>query len=218
MNTTCANCVLIEEVQSLKYLGLVLDQNCTWKSHVQSVKRYLCLALRKFYMLKYVCPLPVLRSVYFAIINSKLQYGVSCWGGTYLTTVNPIIIAQKAVVRQIFKLRRSDHSFPYFKELSILPLRHLYIFRVLRLFFVRGGQNMSNLNVYSERLKSLNRVAIPRPNFEAFKKFYSYMVHKIFNKIPIFITSAISINRFSKDLKEWLMTFNIKQLEEYFFK
>jgi hypothetical protein len=44
--TTCKNCVLIGEVQSLKYLGLVLDNNLPWEPHAQSVKNYLHMASR----------------------------------------------------------------------------------------------------------------------------------------------------------------------------
>lgn len=218
VNVTCINCVQIEKVDSLKYLGLILDQNCTWKPHVLSVKMYVYMALRKFYMLKYICPVPVLRSIYFAIVHSKIQYGLSCWGGTYTTIVNPIVIAQKAVIRQIFKLRKTEHSFPYFKQLNIFPLRHLYIYRVLRLFFVRSGQNVSNSLAKSIRLKSLNRVTLPRPNSEAFKKFYLYMASKLFNKVPFHISKATNLNHFSKYLKQWLFSFNSEQIEDYFMK
>lgn len=80
-NRTCVNCIKIEMVDHIKYLGVILDEKCNWKEHVAALKNYLNQALRNFYFLQYICPIQVLRTIYFSIIHSKLHCGICCWGG-----------------------------------------------------------------------------------------------------------------------------------------
>lgn len=214
--TSCDECILIEQVQSIKYLGLIIDTNCNWKEHIKSVKKYLIIALRKFYLLKYICPIEVLRTVYFALVNSKLDYGLSCWGGIYNTTLKPLLMSQKYIIRQIFNLRKRDHSFPFFRILKVLPIRHMYLFKVLRIFYKRGGQQIANEAVYSVRLRNLNQVKLLKPNCEAFKRFYSYCSLKFFNKLPFNVSNANTLGIFSRDLKKWLFSFNNDEIESVF--
>ena len=92
---TCNICFKIEQVNFIKYLGIILDENFTWKLHVDKLKMEMISILRKFFILRYLCPIKVVRSVYCALVESRLQYGISCWGGAYMSNINPLQIAQK---------------------------------------------------------------------------------------------------------------------------
>lgn len=218
LNEICVNCVNIEQVPSIKYLGLIVDENCTWKYHISSVRIHLYRVLRKMYYLKYVCPLSVLKSVYFALVNSKLQYGLVLWGGTYFSSIQPIVLAQKKVIRQICNVHRHEHTFLLFQRLNILPLRHFFIYRVMRIFFIRGGQIVSNSIVHSARLRSRNMVVLPQAHFEAFKRSFAYLSLSIYNKLPLNITSSVSINIFLRELKKWLFSVDSEGIEHFLWR
>jgi len=173
------------------------------------LKGYLYAALRKFYFLKCICPLPVFKSIYYSIVDSKLQYGISCWGGPYFSTNRPLTICQNKIIKSIYGARKRDSSFPLYWELSILPLRYIYIYRVLRIFYVRGGHLQGNYNVYSRRLQLLNRVQLPFPKTEAFRRFYTYFV--LCNEIHNYATRQrqnifIESNHYSRTLKSFGVT------------
>lgn len=215
-NTTnnCTKCIEIDKVDSIKYLGVVIDENCNWKQHILKLKSYLNSALRTFYNLKQICPIDILKTVYFSIINSKLQYGIVCWGGTYLSTVKVINVSQKKILRVMCGAKNNDPSFPLFKSLKIFPLRYLFVFRVLRIFFIRGGHSRGNTNVHSVRLQSRNRFPTPLPRTEAFKRQYTYCATKLFNELPLCVTSSKSLPIFLKKLKIWL--FSVSNIEVFF--
>jgi hypothetical protein len=97
---------------------------------------------------------------------------------------------------------RRDSSLPLYISLKILPLKYLYIFRVLRIFFIRGGHLQGNLNVHSERLQNLNRVSIPFPRTEAYKRFYTFAAPKLLNFLPILVSSSVTKTSFIKYLKK----------------
>lgn len=215
LDVSCSNCVNIEQVSSIKYLGIVVDENCNWKEHISLVRVHMYKFLRKIYYLKFVCPISVLKSVYYALVNSKLQYGIVFWGGTYFSSVKSICIAQKKIIRQVFRVNRYEHTFPLFKKLGILPLRHFFVYRTMRAFFIRGGQTISNSLIYSDRLRSRNMVVLPKANFEAFKRSFTFISLRIFNKLPLNVTNSMNLNTFLKELKFWLFTYDNCDIEHF---
>ncbi len=100
-NNQClyGKCFKIEWVKETKYLGLTIDNSLNWKSHVKNVIKYMCFVLQKFYLLRQLCPFRILKIIYYALVQSKLQYGIACWGGAYETTLKPLLVLQKHIIR-----------------------------------------------------------------------------------------------------------------------
>ena len=122
-NRYCHECAVIKRSTSTKYLGIILDSELNWKAHILKLKHKLISNIRLFYFLKKMCPKQILRTLYYALINSKLEYGVVLWGGTYVTNLKVLINAQKLFVRLILGRNRFSSSHLCFVELNILPLR-----------------------------------------------------------------------------------------------
>jgi hypothetical protein len=84
--TTNKNCVnlsigyvhkTIEEVQTAKFLGLQVDNNLNWKTHIQYIipkLRSACFAMRTITSLMKT---ETLKLVYFAYFHSIMSYGIS---------------------------------------------------------------------------------------------------------------------------------------------
>lgn len=210
----CHSCMLIEQVDKIKYLGLFIDKNCNWNEHINSINKYMLSAIRTFYYLKNICHVNVLRLIYFSIIESKLQYGITCWGGIYFTNINTLLVAQKKIIRIMARVPRTEHAMVFFKQFHILPLRYLYVFRVLRIFFIRGGNVQSNARVYSSRLRFQNKVILLKANVEAFRRFFTFCALKFYNYLPFHVSSSLNLRIFLKELKSWL--FSLEDVEFLF--
>ena len=65
----------------IKYLGVLFDNKLNWEQHVQHVLAKFCIARRVLMKLRHYVPV-ALRNVYFGIVYSYLQYGVTSWGNT----------------------------------------------------------------------------------------------------------------------------------------
>jgi hypothetical protein len=87
--TTNKNCVnlsigcidkTVEEVKTTKFLGLQIDNNLNWKTHIQYIipkQSSACFAMRT------ITPLmktETLKLVYFAHFHSIVSYGIIFWG------------------------------------------------------------------------------------------------------------------------------------------
>ena len=89
------NGVNIQEVSTVKYLGVTFDSNLTWKNHVDE----LCLKLSKtvgiFSKLRYYVNVDTLIMLYYSLVYPFLTYGIQVWGLTYPTYLTSNYFAKK---------------------------------------------------------------------------------------------------------------------------
>ena len=64
---------------SVKYLGVKIDTNLSWRYHVNDISIKLNRANALLFKLKKHVSLRILRSIYFAIFNSYLSYWCLVW-------------------------------------------------------------------------------------------------------------------------------------------
>jgi len=64
---------IISKVDNLKYLGVLLDNKLTWKSHIAQVKKQISQACGAFTRLRHYLPINSLITVYYSLVFSHLQ-------------------------------------------------------------------------------------------------------------------------------------------------
>jgi len=202
-------------VKSFKYLGLFLENNLNWKMHLEYLEKILLIAVHKFYKLRYICPRNIMKLLYHSLIESVIMYGISSWGGTYYSNVIGVYKAQKRIVKIIYFRAIRSATLPLFRDNNILPLRYLYVFRVLKIFFYRSGfVHHRNLNVHDTR--NPYTFKIKRCNLELFRRCYLYMAPFWFHMLPCEVKSLpiCQGNNFEKQMKAFI--FNISDIEVFF--
>lgn len=75
--------VNIERVSAFKFLGAIMDDKLTWKSHIAYVKTKLSRNISVLNRAKYVLDLKAMHILYCSIILPYFNYGVEVWGNTY---------------------------------------------------------------------------------------------------------------------------------------
>ena len=76
--------------------------------------------------LQNILPRYILRSIYFSLIDSHLNYGLSVWGSACKYNIKPLIISQKKAIRIICGKPYNHPTDELFKELNILKLNSMY--------------------------------------------------------------------------------------------
>lgn len=71
----------IERVDCFKYLGIDIDDNLSWKTHIHSLESDLSRISGFMCKLRHYVSFDCLRSFYFAKVYSKIQYAILAWGG-----------------------------------------------------------------------------------------------------------------------------------------
>ena len=125
----------ISATEVIKYLGVFIDK-LTWKNHIHSVIEKLCIAKGVLSKLRHYVPVYILRNVYFGIVSSHLQYGITAWGNAAAKFIDKLQIQQNYIIKimtgsSFFRTK----LFPIYCELNLLKLSNIYILEVLKFVY-----------------------------------------------------------------------------------
>ena len=70
----------IEHVKYGKFLGMLFDENLTWKCHINMVTNKLSKVIGILNRLKHVYPQNAFLSIYHSLFACHLNYGLRLWG------------------------------------------------------------------------------------------------------------------------------------------
>ena len=121
----------IECVEEFNFLGIILDQNLNWKSHVHKVSGKIAGVAGTLSRLKKFLPCNILKTVYNALIQPHLNLGVLLWG----KNIGRVYKLQKWAVRAITSSKYNSHTSPLFKKLKLLRIHELYKINMIKFFF-----------------------------------------------------------------------------------
>jgi len=130
-NLSSCDCPTIEHVTSVRYLGVMIDKNFSWKIHIQRTVNKVRFGLFILKKMAFVASSQFLKRLYYAFIQSHLQYCLSVYGGTFWGILQPLFVIQKRAIRIICKVNNREHTENLFKMLNILPLNKLIIYRTI---------------------------------------------------------------------------------------
>jgi hypothetical protein len=104
-----------------------------------------------------------------------------------------------------------ENTYPLFVNLKILPLRSLFFYEALRIFYRRSG-NFPAINVsdHDYQLRRRN-ILLPKPNFTLFKRSFLYVGPKVFNYLPDDIKAIKNTCTLLNRCKMWLSANNITE-------
>ena len=125
--TLTLNRTQIFESTKIRYLGVILDNKLTWKYHIFELGKKLNRAVGMLYKLRRMnCSRQILLSLYFAIFQSHLTYGICLWGNADSSILNKIFLSQKRAIRVIAGLDYRESTSEAFRELKILKVSDLF--------------------------------------------------------------------------------------------
>ena len=126
--------VYINQVFTVKYLGVTFDSNLTWKNHINELCSKLSKTVGIFSKLRYNVNIDILVMLYYSLIYPFLIYGVQVWGLTYPTYLKPVTTLQKRLGRILTFSEPMSHSEPLLKSLNLLKFNDIIHSEIL--FFV----------------------------------------------------------------------------------
>ena len=113
------------------FLGVLLDENLSWKYHLTELSKKLARTCGMFFKVGHFLPINILICLYSSLFSPFLQYGLSVWGLTYEIYINPVFLLQKRVIKAISFQKFTSPSTPLFSDLKILKLHDLFQLKFL---------------------------------------------------------------------------------------
>jgi hypothetical protein len=117
-------------VTSTKFLGVIVDENLSFKFHIEAISNTISRNIGILNKLKHFFPKNILLCVYCSLVQSYLTYGILVWGNTHNIYLDNLLKMQKRAVRYITMSHYRAHSSPLFKDLKLLTIYDLYKFHI----------------------------------------------------------------------------------------
>ena len=92
------NYVNIEISKGTKYLGILIDDNLSFKSHIHYLESKLSRSVGVISKLRFFLPSSALINLYYSLIHSHLLYGLPVWASTYKTYSTKIRVLQNKAI------------------------------------------------------------------------------------------------------------------------
>jgi len=121
----------INRVPNIKFLGVIIDEKLEWSPHIEELKANLRRLVGIFYKISPNTPYNIMKLLYFALVHSKLIYGIEIYANTYLTNLHDLIILNNRILRITQKTNRYTHVQDLYLAYKILPINKLFDYRLL---------------------------------------------------------------------------------------
>ena len=127
--------VALECKEFVRYLGIIIDNNLSWKHHIDHVAIKMSRTVGLICKLRHFLPRHTLLTIYRSLVAPYLTYGLTAWGQAYKSHLEKLLKLQKRALRFIYFSERNQHAIPLFIDAGVLPLKFLYYEHLANLMF-----------------------------------------------------------------------------------
>ena len=203
----------IKQVDKVKFLGVVIDENLNWEEHVKHMTRKLNSSIVMIKRVIKFIPKSEYMKIYDALFKSHLSYCISCWGAIPSSKLQIIFAIQKRCIRLLFgseysfdhpgfyetcarvrtiedhKSKRDyhlEHTKPLFNKNKILCLSNLYIYHAFINTFkiLKTCVPVSLFDLLSQGCRDANfLLLLPKVSLDISKNNFLFNACKIWNNL-----------------------------------
>lgn len=206
------SCPYLSQKDNIKYLGIILDKNLSWKNQIVNLAGRTRKLIFIFKKLRHALNFEPLIKVYYALAQSILTYCIRAWGAAAKTHMVQLERAQRALLKVIkFKPKRYSTSSLY-KECSVLSIRQLFIKAALTK--QHALVNSDTIEVRKSRRRKDRIFKIPKTRTKYGTKSTGNIGPLLYNHVSKYVTI---VDRNFRDVKkllnDYLMALNYCETE-----
>lgn len=202
---------IVTEEENTTFLGVVVDRQLTWNSHIQSVSSKISKQCGILYLTRNCFNKNALKQLYYSLVYPFLSYCHTVWGSAGKTKLKRIELAQKKSIRTISFKSKYDHTNELFKSLYLLKWEDINNF-CSAIFVYKSIHNYNGMPLFNFRLnerynlRNSNDLEIPRMITKQSQTSINYHGVKVWNSLPHYIQNKPSLSSFKISLKSYLFS------------
>ena len=207
--------VIIDRVNSTKFLGVIVDSKLTWREHTVYVASKVARGIGALNRARRLLPRKLLLMLYHSMVYSHLSYCNIIWGSASAVHLHRLVMLQKRAVRIISDSHYQAHTSPIFAHLKLLKLADINIYQTLQFLY-----KLKYLLLPSSCMH-LVQISVPRRVYPTRShSFFTYpkcrTVHRerdisqrgpvIWNALPTTITNLSNIGVFHSSIQAYIFS------------
>lgn len=198
---------LIKREESIKYLGLIIDEKMNWDKHIESIKNKLISLCAAIFRIRKYLPKKILWKIYNAHFLSHINYMNQIWSNTKEQNINDLQRIQNKIIKLIErKPRLTSSESLYRNRMNIRDInKYNFIVLIQKIKLKKMKFNFKMNIVQNVQRNYLRNLMNYRPNFFRKEKcknsIMSYGLN-LYNKIPLEIKNITNLRLFKIKMKE----------------
>ena len=205
---------IIEQTSIAKFLGIFIDDQLNWKTHIDYVRNKLSSGLYALNISKHIISRQLLKCLYHTLIHPHLTYGLILWGSTYKKYLHKLEILQNKSIRSITNSKYNYSSGPIYKNLSILPLTGLYEFETVKFMYLNQRNELplplqtlftTNANIHGHNTRHRHDPHINTRRTETLSHSFIHKAPALWYTVPSQIRNVKTVGSFRSKIKRELL-------------
>ena len=214
----------IDEVKYVKYLGILIDSQFSFKFHIEELTKKISRSIGVLYKVRPFVSTKLLTDLYYAIIYPFLLYGILIWGNACQTSLTPLHMLQKRFVRMATFNDHPQlvpgplvHASPLFHKLNILTIFDIFKLQLGILIYDSNNNGPFQRIITYTRANEIHSHSTRYAHRNSFFKNYSRTTRyglkslqvegtHLWSSIPLNVREALSKNVFKNLYKNNLIS------------
>ena len=130
----------IERKINARFLGIIIQENLSWRNHIMAVKAKMSRYVGVLYKLKSIIPFSARKNIFQSFVQSHLNYCPLVWGLGSKSSIEPLFTEQKKAMRALtpgytknyyHKGIKPCHTKSYFTNYKILTVHSILLKNIL---------------------------------------------------------------------------------------
>ncbi len=194
---------IIAEVDTHKVLGIVIDNNLSWSSHVKTLCKTISKQVYQLCKIKHFLNVHSRKIFLDAHILSSISYGSTLYDSASANIMKPLISMHKRAVKAVL-LKSTSLVETDYKSLGILPLKLMFSFnKGLFMHKITSGLAPRNIvSKFSANSRDTTKLDVPVPRLDLFKTSLLYSGSVIWNSLPYNLRCVKKSSSFKKHIMQ----------------
>ncbi|XP_045477601.1 uncharacterized protein LOC123682843 [Harmonia axyridis] len=197
---------------SVKFLGIRLDQKLKWDCHIEEVCGKLRSTVFLLRNLSECVSIKTLLTAYHALFHSVMSYGIMAWGEA--ATSSRVFALQRKAVRIIAGLGYRDDCRGTFRKLEVLTFPSVFILSSLTHIKKNERNFLCHGDIHDHLTRGRSDLVAAHCRLTKSQKRPEYIAIKLFNRLPMGIRQ-LPLHKFKKTVKKHLANAAVYSTEEY---
>ena len=211
---------IVHQSSVVRNLGVWFDASMFMQEHITRVVQASYLSIRNIYRIRAVLTPDSLKTVVHAFITARIDYCNSLLVGLPDASISRLQRIQNIAARLVVGAHKHDHITPILHQLHWLPVKYRIDFKVLLLTYrALHGTAPEYLSLLIEcyepsrqlRSSSQNLLVMPKFRLKHYgERSFQGVAPRLWNKLPLLVRTANSVNCFKRFLKTHLFSIAFK--------
>ena len=207
----------IECVESIKFLGVYLDNKLTWATHIHYMKGKVSRGIGIICKGRKSLNKSTLVTLYYSFIFPHLLYCIESWGAANKCHLDGVLKLQKKALRIIDCVRLYTKSAPLFLKYNILPVNKLFqmnvtltMYKVIRSLAPEIFNSLFDFPDHNYNTRNNHLFILPGFRTSHSQQSIRYIGIKLWNYLSSKIQRNCSFSVYKKRLRYYLLKNDVR--------